>query len=67
MAPAPKKYGKRNSVYKHFWRWCGERVWQQMHEHFANDADMEHILPDRSVIHALLVRWPKKGSNLPKH
>ena len=48
----PEKYGYWNSVYKRFARWCDHQVWEDMHQHFANDPDMENILLDSTVVRA---------------
>lgn len=48
----PGSYGNWNSVYKRFARWCDSEVWEQMHQHFVDDPDMEHLLIDSTVIRA---------------
>lgn len=48
----PAQYGKWNTIYKRFARWCEKGVWQAMHTHFANDPDMEALILDSTVIRA---------------
>ena len=48
----PEKYGSWNSVYKRFARWCAHGVWEDMHQHFVDDPDMENLILDSSVIRA---------------
>lgn len=48
----PENYGNWNTIYKRFARWCDHQVWDEMHQHFVDDPDMENILLDSTVVRA---------------
>lgn len=48
----PEKYGNWNSVYKRFARWSDKLVWQNMHQQFADDPDMENLILDSTTVRA---------------
>jgi transposase len=48
----PAEYGYWNAVYRRFARWTEQGVFHDLHQAFAGDADMEHLLIDSTSIRA---------------
>jgi transposase len=48
----PETRGNWNSVAKRFARWCQKGVWEALLAHFADEADLEYLLLDSTIIRA---------------
>ena len=48
----PSEYGNWNSIYKRFARWCDAGVWERMLSQFADEADMESVILDSTIVRA---------------
>jgi transposase len=48
----PESYGRWNTVYKRFVRWCEQGIWDELQHHVAHDPDLEHLIVDTTVVRA---------------
>jgi transposase len=48
----PQEYGKWSGVHKRFKRWADKGVWQMIFNTLAEDADMEWVMIDSTIIRA---------------
>lgn len=48
----PEEYGAWNSVYKRFARWQEKGVWQALLDGLSEDADIEWLMLDSTVVRA---------------
>ena len=57
----PAEYGNWNSVFKRFSRWSNQKIWDDMHRHFADDPDMEYLIIDSTIVRAHACAAGAKG------
>ena len=48
----PSEFGNWNSIFKRFGRWADAGVWDEMHQYFIDEPDMEWLLLDSTVVRA---------------
>ena len=57
----PPEYGDWNTVYRRFADWAKKGIWYKMLYYFAQDADMEYIMVDSTILRAHACATPKKS------
>ncbi len=48
----PNEYGRWNTIYKRYSRWCEAGVWQRLLEQVSHAPDLEHLLLDSTIVRA---------------
>ena len=48
----PERFGKWNSIFQRYNRWCKCGVWQRLVEAFGGDGDLEYLLLDSTIVRA---------------
>ena len=48
----PERFGKWNSVFQRYNRWCKNGVWQRIFETLNIEPDLEHLLLDSTTVRA---------------
>lgn len=48
----PERYGQWNSIYQRYARWCDRGLWAELFAYFAQDPDLEWLIPDSTIIRA---------------
>jgi transposase len=62
----PESYGNWNTVYRRFADWSEKGIWYKMLYHFSEDADMEYIMIDSTILRAHACATPQKKIKNPK-
>jgi transposase len=48
----PREYGTWNTVYKRYARWCEAGVWERLLAALAQEADLENVMLDSTIVKA---------------
>ena len=63
----PSDFGKWNSIYKRYQRWCQKNIWSRLLEYFSGDPELDNLIPDTTIIRAHPCAAGAKGGNQINH
>jgi len=64
----PAEYGRWNSVYKRYSRWCEAGVWERLLSQVSQAPDLEHLILDSTIMraHPSAAGVEKKRASIPR-
>jgi putative transposase len=62
----PERFGKWNSVFQRFNRWCRNGVWERVLNALGGDPELEYLLLDSTVVRAHQHAAGAKGGRAAK-
>ena len=62
----PQAYGKWSGIHKRFKRWSDKGIWQMIFNTLVEDADMEWVMLDSTLIRAHQCASGAKGGSINK-
>ena len=64
----PAGFGKWNSIYQRFNRWCRDGVWERLFASLADSPDWDYVLVDSTIVraHQHSAGAPKRGLKLTR-
>jgi len=62
----PERFGKWNSIFQRFNRWCKRGVWQRVLEVLGGEPNLEYLLMDSTIVRAHQHAAGAKGGRTAK-
>lgn len=62
----PERFGKWNSVFQRYNRWCKNGVWERILQAVGGDVQLEELLLDSTIVRAHQHAAGAKGGNIDR-
>jgi len=62
----PERFGKWNSVFQRFNRWCQKGVWERILQAVGGDVQLEQLLLDSTIVRVHQHAAGAKGGNIDR-